>query len=391
MTITTLKNMTDNMRARLYKFNVFAPTNYYNYSAVAPRINTLANFACYATIDSNNKYVCYQLKKYLKTSSGYRPYKILIQDIPFARRRFRLLIDLSLPKALFGNNLSEIREYQLHEVIEAVYSLLLEFGIEISKEELLNTPHISRIDYCKNIYIQSNVEELVLLLKKCKKPRSRIYYCYPTSISIGTRKKRLNIYEKTSEVIAKANKKPASTTYKLARVLKASQKSYNTQVFRIEQRLYGRQTIARELKGIIAPRDITFKSLFSEKVASYVLNKHWTSLVNEEKFKTLLLGEQELDVITAEIIKLAGHKQKKKVPFFASYTKLLADKGEALANKDLRLKKSATSTKTYKKELYELLKQLPVNDPRLADYQAITNAIVNWDEFSVPIIPNDKN
>jgi len=380
--------MIDSTRVRLYKFSVFAPTKYYNYDIVTPRINTLTDFSCYATINTNNNYVCYSLKKYLKTSSGYRPYKILIQDIPFARRRFCLLIDLSLPKALFGNNLSEIREYQVHEVIDAVYSLLLEFGIEISKEELLNTPHITRIDFCKNIVIQSHVEELISLLKQCKKSRSRIYYYYPTSLSIGTKKKRLNIYEKNREIIDNASKNPAATTYKLARVLRALQKSYDTQVFRVEQRLYGKQTISRELRGIISPEDITFKSLFSEKAASHILYKHWTSLVHEEKFKSLLLGEQELDTITAEIIKLAGHKQQKKIPYFATYIKLIAANGEEIANKDLRLSKGSTSTKTYKKELYKLIRQLPVNDPRLTDFQTITNAIKNWSRFSLPIASN---
>ena len=149
--------------------------------------------------------------------------------------------------------------------------------------------------------------------------------------------------------------------------------------------------IGFRLNRLLKSDDIVLKTLFSQKIASYLLNKHWSSLAYEEKFKAFLLGEQDLHTIITETAKLVRQQNKKNLnPFYALYMKLLAEKGEEAANRDMKLMRKATSIKMYKKELYELMNILPINDLHFTDYQTITNSIKNWDKFSLPIIPNNK-
>lgn len=384
--------MIDNIRLRLYRFRTFNPENFYCTTIQGketPYVDTLIDFSCHSTIDTNNKYVGYKLKSHLRTSLGYKPHKILIQDIPFTERRFCLLIDLSLPKMLYGHNVFEITEGQLKEVIDVIYIELLRLGIEIDKEELLITHRISRIDYCKNVLVKKPIPELIEILNELEKQRSKRYYHYTPSISYGSKKKRLNIYDKISEVIAKASKNPESVTYKLAKLLEVLQKNYDVQIFRIEQRLYGKQTLVRELKDILDQKEITFKTLFSEKIASKILSKHWTQLAHEGKIKALLLGKQDLHFIIEVLTRISRQQTKKNInPFYAIYTKLLQERGEGTANTDMQKMREATSIKTYKKELYELMQYLPLHSPLLADHQTITTAIKEWKLFELPILPN---
>lgn len=383
--------MTDTIRLRLFYIRVINSNNFYCTTTKGkklPYINTLSNLACYGTIPSDGNFQAYRLMSYLKMPNGYIPALIEIRDIPFTKMRFSLVVEVAQPKILNGHNLWEIYDYQCEEVIHAIYVMLLQFGIEISIEELQNTQNISRIDFCKNIIIQTPVKNFISLLQKLKKQRSKTNSEYSTTVYYDTKKKRLVVYDKIKEVIAKADKNPESITYKLAKLLITLQEISNIQVIRVEQRLYGRQAIIRELAPIIDSKEITFKSLFSHKVASYILNKHWSNLAHEEKFKTLLLGGEDLHTIFTETAKVARQQQKKNNPFFALYPKLLSDIGEEATNKDIKGMRSSRRLIDYKKELFDLVKLIPLYDTRLTDFRIIAAAIANWDTFSLPIMPS---
>ena len=109
---------------------------------------------------------------------------------------------------------------------------------------------------------------------------------------------------------------------------------------------------------------------------------------HEEKFKLLLLGEKELCVILNEIAKSAKQASKKNVnAVLILYPKLLSDIGEEETVKSIKSIKSSESLSIYKKELYQLMKLLPLYDTRLTDFKTISAALANWEMFSLPIIP----
>jgi len=378
--------MIDNIEVALYFFRVINPDNFYNKDKGTPLIDTLKDFSCYATIPTDKEFHAYWLRAKLRTTLGYRP-KVVIQDIPFAAgKRFCLVINVSLPKILFVSNLFEINEEQWREVIDAIYNELLYFGVEISKRELEETPHIRRVDFCKNVIIETPVEEFIASLQKLKKTRAKTFKEHKETIYFITKKKKTCIYDKLCEVISKASSDENDASYKLAQELKTLQAFSNIHVIRVEQRLFGLQAIKQELKSLIEPQDITFKTLFTKKIASYVLSKHWTKIATEERFKALLLGEKEVNVILSALAKVAEQQQIKNVnPLFPLYPRLLAEIGEEATNKAIKAMRKPRTLVNYKKELYALVKHLPLYHMHLNDYRSITSAITNWDRFSLPI------
>lgn len=378
--------MIDNIEVALYFFRVINPDNFYNKDKGTPLIDTLKDFSCYATIPNDNEFHAYWLRANLRTTLGYKP-KVAIKDIPFATgKRFCLIVNVSLPKVLFASNIFEINEEQWREVIDAIYNELLHFGVEISKKELEETSNIRRIDFCKNVIIETPVEEFIASLQKLKKTRAKTFKEHKETIYFNTRKKKSCIYDKICEVISKASSNKNDVTYKLAQELKTLQAFSNIHVIRVEQRLIGLSAIKQELKSLIEPQDITLKSLFSKKIASYVLYKHWIKIATEERFKTLLLGEKEVNVILSALAKIAQQQKLKNVnPIFPIYSKLLAEVGEEAANKAIKGMRKPRTLVNYKNELYALVRLLPLYNRRLNDYRSITSAIENWERFSLPI------
>lgn len=390
MTVITSENMIDNIEVALRFFRVVKPDNFYGRKGIVPpKIDTLKDFSCYATIPTDKNYHAYWLKSQIKTTLGYRPSKVVIQDIPFvAGKRFCLVINVSLPKILFASNIFEINEEQWREVIDAIYNELLHFGVEISKKELEETQP-RRIDYCKNVIIETPVVDFIASLQKLKKIRAKTFVGYDETIYFNTRKKKTCIYDKILEVINKASPNQNDKTYKLAQELKTLQAFSNIHVIRVEQRLFGLPAIRQEVQSIIKSKDITLKSLFNKNVASHVLYKHWTKIATEERFKTLLLGEKEVNVILGGLAKIAEQQQLKNVnPIFVLYSKLLAEIGEGATNNAIKGMRKPRTLVNNKKELYALVKLLPLYDKRLNDYRNITAAVSNWDSFSLPITIN---
>lgn len=386
MTTVTTKNMIDNIEVALHFFRVFNPDNFYGKKGIVPpQIDTLKGFACYATIPTDKEFHSYWLRSNIKTTSGYKPSKVVIQDIPYTGKRFCLVINVSLPKLLFASNIFEINEEQWRDVIDAIYNELLHFGVEISKKEL-EEAQPRRIDYCKNVIIETLVKDFIASLQKLKKTRAKTFIGYDETIYFNTRKKKTCIYDKILEVINKASTNKNDRTYKLAQELKTLQAFSNIHVIRVEQRLFGLPAIRQEVKSLIEPQDITLKALFSKKVASHVLYKHWIKIASEERFKTLLLGEKEVNVILSALAKITEQQQIKNVnPLFVLYPKLLMEIGEETTNKAIKGMRKPRTLVNYKKGLYALVKHLPLYHKHLNDYRSITSAITNWDRFFLPI------
>lgn len=384
--------MIDNISWEQFNFKVHNPNNFYYRGMTRkalPYIDTLKDTTCYQTIPSKGTFEAYRLKRYLRTPLGYCPALVEIRDIPFTWRRFRLAINVSLPKVLYGNSLQEITAMQLNEIIDAIYVMLMQFGIEVDKEELRNTPNIRRIDFCKNIKIQTPVNQFVSLLTKVSKPRSKTYYSYDESLSWGTKKKRLNVYDKIAETIAKASSNPETPSFKLKNALNSLKATSEINVFRVEQRLYGRQAIMQEVKPFIQRNDLSLKSLFAQDISSYVLSKHWNALTNEAKFKTLLLGEQKVHTIASQMTRIVRKQGERNVnPVHVLYTKLLNEVGEIKANQSIKDTRKPRTIKDYKKKLYAIMEHLPLYDTRLTDYRAITKSLEQGTQYNIPEIQN---
>lgn len=354
--------MIDTIRLKLNKFKVINSDNFFckrGTEKFIPFIDTLNNNQCYSTIFSEGNYQEYHLKSYIKYEPHfYRPSRIVVKDIPVNPIRFWLEIEVSLPKVLYGHNFYEIQQTQFETVINSLYDMLLQFGIQIDLNELRTTTSISRIDFCKNILIRSTAKNFIQLLLKFQKDRSHTYDKFDTSVLFANKQQGLIAYDKIEEITKvlrdKSYNNRASKEYEVAKILN----SHKRNVIRIEHRLLNRQTIKREIGPITGSYPLTFENIFKTDISSRILLKHWSKAISEEKLKLLLLGEKQVSFIFDELKKSAEHSSKKFNPFSTTYIKLLYEVGEKETNRRILSVKSSGTLNNHKKQFLALAQQV---------------------------------
>lgn len=373
----------DTVKLRLNRFKVINRDTFYHPKkpdSLIPFIDTLENNSCYWSLPTNGNYQEFLLKSHIKYQPfGYKPAWIAVKDIPFSgnKIRFWLEMEISLPNVFNGHNLYEPQDNQFNEVTQAVYDMLLQFGIQINIEELRTTTNITRIDYCKNTLIQSPVRDFIKLLQKLHKPRSRICYEYESSILFGNKQQGLTIYDKVEEITKVLRNKyynnRKSKQYQIAKILDTYRKIHGLEVIRIEHRLFNHQTIKRELGPIIGFYPFTFKDLFNSQVSSKLLLKHWLKTASEEKLKLLLLGEKNAAFIFDEVEKVIGEKSRRSLDRLTLLIKLFSEVGEEGTNKRILKIKHTSSLDKYKRSLHELIQQVFFMIPDLRIIKRLLN------------------
>lgn len=395
--------MIDTVKLKLDKFKFINRVNFNNPKrpdSLVPLIDTLENNSCYWSLPTNGNYQEFLLKSHIKYQPfGYKPAWIVVKDIPFSRNRIRfwLEIEISLPKVFNGHNFYELQENQFNGATQAIYNMLLQFGIQIDIEELRTTTNIIRIDYCKNTLIQSPVKDFIKLLQKLHKSRSRICYEYESSILFGNKQQGLAIYDKVTEVTKVLRDKyynnRESKEYQVAKILDTYRKVHGLEVIRIEHRLFNQQTIKRELSPLVGFYPFTFKDLFNSQVSSKLLLKHWSKTLSEEKLKLLLLGEKNLSFIFDEVKKALGEKSKGSSDQLAFLIKLFSEVGEVETTKRILKTKSISTVDKNKKSLNELIQQVFFMIPDLRIIKRLLNhfKILNRSFYQLSQIFNMKN
>lgn len=375
----------DTVKLKLNRFKIVNRDTFYHPKSpdsLIPFIDTLRNNSCYWSIPSDGNYQEFHLKSYIKYQPfGYKPAWVAVKDVPFSRNRIRfwLEIEISLFKVLNGHNAYEyaLQENQFNEVTQAIYNMLLQFGIQIDIEELRTTTNIIRIDYCKNTLIQSPVKDFIKLLQKLRKSRSQICYEYESSILFGNKQQGLAIYDKVEEVTKVLRNKyfnnRESKEYQVAKILDTYRKVHGLEVIRIEHRLFNHQTIKRELSPLIGFYPFTLKDLFNSQVSSKLLLKHWSKTLSEEKLKLLLLGEKDLSFIFDEVKKALGEKSKGSSDRLAFLIKLFSEVGEEETNQRILKTKNISTLDKNKKSLNELIQQVFFMIPALPIIKRLLN------------------
>lgn len=381
--------MIDTIRLKLTRFKVINTDNFFcgtNAQSLIPYIDTLKDNKCYWDIPSDGNYQEYHLKSYIKYQPlGYRPSRIVIKDIPIHIIRFWLEIEISLPKVIYGHNFCELQKDHFGIVINSLYEMLLQFGVQIDPEELATTTSISRIDFCKNVLIQSSAKDFIRLLQKVRKKRCVTYDRYETSVLFGNRQQGLIVYDKVEEITKvlrdkKYNNK-ASKEYEVAKIVDAYKKAHGLEIIRIEHRLLNRQTIKREIGLLIGRYPLSLKDVFDTRICSAILQKHWFRAIPEEKLKLLLLGEKNLNLIFDRIATASNQLSSPFNPLSVIYVKLISEIGEKEADKKILRIKSSSSLNNYKKALQSFAPQIFFMIPALKIIGKLLNPYKNFLPF----------
>ncbi len=193
--------------------------------------------------------------------------------------------NLSLPKLMYGNNISEIPAGDFEKVLEQLYTKLvfLELPVEITKEDLRNAK-VSRVDYGKNFLFSDGTSMRLLgtmldnapLKKRSKKAKTQYYSGELFRDSIKSR--AFIIYDKLAEFRAsKSKSRPAYGKNSLG--FNPDNVNPNKKLIRLEVQIQKTKQLKLELERLGFPKDeVSFEHIFSVDIASAVLRHYWSQV-----------------------------------------------------------------------------------------------------------------
>ena len=102
-----------------------------------------------------------------KRLNYYKPRLLLINGPGHGGRNIHLLIDVSLPKLLYGNNLQEVCDQDFKPLVLKLRDVLLKMGIKIAPKTLAYAP-VVRFHSCKNIILPEGVAAQIVVTNVSK-------------------------------------------------------------------------------------------------------------------------------------------------------------------------------------------------------------------------------
>jgi len=191
-----------------------------------------------------------------------------------------LRIEFSAPKLIFGNNFDEVTENDFGRIITTLLEKLSFMGISINRAILEQAP-VSAIHYCKNIPLldgstpyhfinkmrQANISFWIDVNQTDFRNDGYSYKWHCNSYEVS-------FYDKIHDL--EASRKSEKRALESENVLQLNlfeqfEKRKQFEVLRMEVRLNKRQKMKQLFQALGIETDLTFKSLFSQKISQTVL------------------------------------------------------------------------------------------------------------------------
>ena len=221
-----------------------------------------------------------------------------------------LLVEMSLPKLIFGNNFEEIAENDFETIISLLTRNLKEMGALITPEQIRKAS-VVKVDLCKNIILPEYVSVPSITNQIRKADISMIYDPDYTKFRNGghifhvhCNTSDIAFYDKIADLRqGKISEKRGfeQDYYVQTKLLKVLQQN-KRDILRVEVRLNSKKKIKTELKTIgIDCEDLIFENIFRADLARSILSNHWNKI-----FKTIpkaLLDSDSPEQLFYRIIK----------------------------------------------------------------------------------------
>jgi len=233
----------------------------------------------------------------INPSSSYKRANIYLPRLTYTERpsvtgrTYKLAIELSLPKLLFGNNFSEVCEADLNTILIKLSDLLRNtYGILIAPDDLRNAD-VGRIDYCKNIVFTDYTPVSTIVNSMRTADISRTYDVQKTDFKNGghiwhihTNSLDVAMYDKVADlkqekVSPKRSRENDGYAQMYILDLMGVQKPIT--VARYEVRLNSVRKIRAEMLTVGVNSEIRFADLFTKQIAKKILLKHWNNVFNK--------------------------------------------------------------------------------------------------------------
>ncbi len=199
-----------------------------------------------------------------------------------------LVIEMSLPKLLYGNNFNEVTDADFIKIIDKLVLSLRSLGIWIFPHQL-KAADVRKIDFCKNIIFRdytsvssiikdvrsANIKKIYDVQNTNFRNGGYVYHIHTNSLDVA-------LYDKIADLKqAKASEKRAIETgnHIQLSLLDELDKKSPFSVARFEIRLNGKAKIRNELKKCFVELDtLSFENLFSQNISRKVLLLHWQNI-----------------------------------------------------------------------------------------------------------------
>lgn len=219
-----------------------------------------------------------------------------------------LVIDFSVPKLIFGNNLEETSKKDFPEVVEKLNNLLKGFGILIPNS-IIASAAIKGVHFSKNIFLENTTSRMVITslergnLKRLKQTR-RDYANHGEKLAFTSKSYEICFYDKTREMASESKRIVEGERKEIAQSIVKAIKG--KQIIRMEVRLntinkiknlFYRYKILQktcETKSEFFKREICFEEIFNEMVSWKVCNGYFrmiestVNIENKNDFKGLV-------------------------------------------------------------------------------------------------------
>jgi len=253
-----------------------------------------------------------------KEQGIYKPRLTVVKRVAKGGFGINLHIELSLPKLMYGNNFDELKDSDLEEIRRLLSKQLLLMGVHVSKEHLLDAP-VYAVHYSKNIAFDDYTTSSLILnsLEKIKL-NAQIDL---NATDFRNQGEAVRYYAKSHEFVC--YDKVADLNKSKDRATEKEDREYNLQtdifeairnegtpfeVLRLELRLKSRPKMKKLFEKLGIENDLTFASLFSQRLSQKLLQNQWKTIY-DELIPVLL---QALD--TPEQFELIARQQNKYTP-----------------------------------------------------------------------------
>lgn len=220
-------------------------------------------------------------------------------------RCYRYRITFSVPKLIYGNNISEVTEVQFEDVVRLLHSKLVFLALPTDiTEDDIRKAIVRRIDYSKNVILpQSSSIRLIgdTLMKaehRHKSKYSQVQYRNGDLYREHIKERAIIVYDKIAEY-CNTKTKPISNLDKKIFELNKSRKA---QIIRLEVQIKSTQQLKLELERLgFDKKAIHFKDIFSDEISRQILTKYWGNITKNITSDIKSLSPQHLSEIFANI------------------------------------------------------------------------------------------
>lgn len=292
-----------------------------------------------------------------KESGIYKPRLTLIKR----GQEHILKAEFSVPKLLFGENVSELKETDFEKVVETLVLRLEEMGVMTTKnfikEAGISSFHPSKNIALKNGYTSSFALTELSKIKlngkmdftetKFRNDGSALqYYSVSHSLVIYDKKYDLKLPQ------ARAIDKDQSPN-QLSLFEKLNKTKENAQILRLEVRLSKKKKMNSVLENLGHPSNPTFQNIFKEELCQKIIKDYWRTMIANENFFVFDIIKSPLRMMQRAIKN--NRKQKaKQIIYLTGLEVLCKEKGVRELKKNVALISKPCSWRNISKDIAKI-------------------------------------